>query len=180
MMCFARVSRTASDSRSDSKVMPLARSDRQAPSNAATRMRTSSGLKTPPAYLSMALSITCPAGGRLCLSSTMLFLLSMGGNLKRYFPNVLGVLADGPVGGEPRHSRDVEHTRARPIGGRQPQPFDASLRCVIGIEIDCHHVVVGMPQRVHERSEAIDIVGGKNTGLDRSAPLRELGRRCNN
>src|SRR6516165_10691119 len=53
--------------------------------------------------------------------------------------------ADGPVGGEPRYSCDVEHARARPIGGRQPQLFDASLRCVIGIEIRCHHVVVGMP-----------------------------------
>src|SRR5205823_3932642 len=62
MMYFASVSRTAFDSRSDSNVMPLARSDRHASSNAMTRMRTSSGLKTPPAYLSMASSITCPAG----------------------------------------------------------------------------------------------------------------------
>src|SRR6516162_5083757 len=28
------------------------------------------------------------------------------------------------------------------------EPFDASLRCKIGIEIRCDHVVVGMPQRV--------------------------------
>ena len=86
-------------------------------------------------------------------------LLSIGGTFKRYFPNVLRVLADGPVGGEPRHSCDVEHTRARPIGGRQPQPFDASLRCAIGIEVRCHHVVVGMPQRVHKHSESINVVG---------------------
>jgi hypothetical protein len=40
----------------------LAAHAQEAASNAATRMRTSSGLKTPPAYLSMASSITCPAG----------------------------------------------------------------------------------------------------------------------
>src|SRR5262249_1810486 len=159
MMCFASVSRTTSDSRSDSNVMPLARSDRQAPSNAATRMRTSSGLKTPPAYLSMALSITCPTGSS-CSASHLprLFLLPIGGKFKGYFPNVLGVLADGPVGGKPRHSCDVEHARARPIRGRQPQPFDASLHCVISIEVHCHHVVVGMPQRIHERGESVNIV----------------------
>src|SRR6266540_269283 len=159
MMCFASVSRTASDSRSDSKVIPRARSDRQASSNAATRMRTSLGLKTPPAYLSMALSITCPAGSCSVSYLRRLALLSIARKFKGYFPNVLGVLADGPVGGEPRHSRDVEHTRARPIGGRQPEPFDASLRCAIGIEIRCHHIVVGMPQLVHKHGEAVDIVG---------------------
>src|SRR5215470_15746097 len=127
MMCFASVSRTASDPRSDSNVMPLARSDRQAPSNAATRIRTSSGLKTPPAYLSMALSITCPSGSCSASHLRRLFLLQIGGKFKRYFPNVLGVLANGPVGGEPRHSCDVEHTRARPIGGRNPQPHEFSL-----------------------------------------------------
>src|SRR5262244_1172469 len=126
MMCFASVSRTASDPRSESNVMPLARSDRQAPSNAATRIRTSPGLKTPPAYLSMALSITCPTGSCSASHLRRLFLLQIGGKFKRYFPNVLGVLADGPV------------------GGQQPQPFDASLRCEVGIEIRCHHVVVGM------------------------------------
>src|SRR2546428_12133494 len=144
MMCFASVSRTSFDSRSDWNVMPLARSDRQAASNAATRMRTSSGLKTPPAYLSMALSITYSAGSCSISHVGRLFLLSIGGKFKGYFPNALGVLADGPVGGEPCHSCDVEHARARPIGGQQPQPFDASLRCEIGIEIRCHHVVVGM------------------------------------
>src|SRR5262249_3340483 len=144
MMCFARLSRAASDSRSDPKIMPLARSDRQAPSNAATRMRTSSGLKTPPAYLSMALSITCPAGACSVSHLRRLFPLSIGRTFKGYFPNVVGVLADGPVRGEPRHSCDVKDARARPIGGRKPQPFNASLRCTIGIEIRCHHVVVGM------------------------------------
>src|SRR5262249_49748212 len=73
------------------------------------------------------------------------FLLSIGGKFKGYVPNVLGILADGPVGGEPRHSRDVEHARAHPIKGRQPQLFDASLRCAIGIEIGCDHVVIGSP-----------------------------------
>src|SRR6266511_4169277 len=72
----------------------------------------------------------------------------IGGKLKGYFPNILGVLADGAVGGEPRHSCDVEHARARPIGGRQPQPLDSSLRCAIGIEIHCHHVVVRISQLV--------------------------------
>src|SRR5262249_52220897 len=109
-----------------------------------TRIRTSPGLKTPPAYLSMALSITCPTGSCSASHLRRLFLLQIGGKFKRYFPNVLGVLADGPVGGEPRHSCDVEHARTRPIGGQQPQPFDASLRCEVGIEIRCHHVVVGM------------------------------------
>src|SRR6266436_3794050 len=167
MMCFASVSRSAFDSRSNSNVMPLARSDRQAPSNAATRMRTSSGLKTPPEYLSMALTITCPTGSCSASHLGRLFLLPIGGKLKGYFPNVLGVLADGPVGGEPRHSCDVEHARAGPIECRQPQPFDASLRCVIGIEIHCDHVVVGMPQRIHERGESVNIVRCKDTGLDR-------------
>src|SRR5262244_635181 len=83
-------------------------------------------LKTPPAYLSMALSITCPTGSCSASHLRRLFLLQIGGKFKRYFPNVLGVLADGPV------------------GGQQPQPFDASLRCEVGIEIRCHHVVVGM------------------------------------
>src|SRR5215469_8265272 len=85
-----------------------------------------------------------PAGGSVshlrCLLS-----LSIGGNFKRYFPNVLGVLADRSVGGKPCHSCYVKHARARPIEGRQPEPFDASLRCTIGIEIRCHHILVGMP-----------------------------------
>src|SRR5215831_6830630 len=127
MMCFASVSHTAFDSRSDSNVMPLARSDRQAASNAATRMRTSSGPKTPPAYLSMAVRIAYSAGSCAVPHLGRLFLLSIGGKFKGYFPNVLGVLADGPVGGEPRHSCDVEHTRARPIGGQKPQPHEFSL-----------------------------------------------------
>jgi hypothetical protein len=69
-----------------------------------------------------------------------LFVLSaekIAGKFERYLPNVLGVLADGAIGGKPRHSCDVEHARARPIECRQPQPFDASLRCKIGIEIRC-------------------------------------------
>src|SRR5262249_18111377 len=179
MMCLASASRTASDSRSDSKVMPLSRSDRQAASNAATRMRTSWGLKTSPAYLSMALSITCPGGSCSVSRLRRMFPLSIGGKFKGYFPNVLGVLADRPIRGEPGHSCDVEHARARPIECRQPQPFDASLRCAIGIEIHCDHVVVGMPQRIHKRSESISIVGGKAPRLDRLDGLRELGRRRN-
>src|SRR2546427_12557043 len=107
MMCFASVSRTAFDSRSDSNVMPLARSDRQAPSNAATRMRTSSGLKTPPEYLSMAVSITCPTGSCSASHLRRLFLLPIAGKFKGYLPNVWDVRADGPVGGELRHSGDV-------------------------------------------------------------------------
>src|SRR5215471_242667 len=159
MMCLASASRAASSSRSDSKVMPLARSDRQALSNAATRVRTSSGLKTPPAYLSMAPRIRCPAGGWLCPHLRRLSLLSIEGKLKRYFPNVFGVLADGSVGGEPPHSCDVEHARACPIGGRLPQPFDVPLRGAIGIEIRRDHVVVGMPQRGRQLDETINIVG---------------------
>src|SRR5262244_99147 len=116
-------------------------------------------LKTPPAYLSMALSITCPTGSCSASHLRRLFLLPIGGKFKGYFPNVLGVLADGPVGGEPRHSCDVEHARASPIEGRQPQPFDASLHCVISIEIHCDHVIVGMPQRIHEGSKSVSIVG---------------------
>src|SRR5919201_1731168 len=65
MMYFASVSRTAFDSRSDSNVAPLARSARHASSNAATRMRTSSGLNAPPAYLSMASRITVPLAAAL-------------------------------------------------------------------------------------------------------------------
>ena len=90
-----------------------------------------------------------------------LFALSaekIAGKVERYLPNVLGVLADGAIGGKPRHSCDVEHARARPIECRQPQPFNASLRCKIGIEIRCDHVVVGMPQRIHERGESVNIV----------------------
>src|SRR5919198_3836766 len=49
---------------------------------------------------------------------------------KWYFPNLLGVLTDRPIGGEPRHSCNVECARARPIECRQPQPLDASLSCV--------------------------------------------------
>src|SRR5262249_10437693 len=97
----------------------------------------------------------------------LLFVLSaeeIAGKFKRYFPNVLGILADGAIGGKPRHSCDVEHAHARPIGCRQPQPFDASLRCEIGIEIRCDHVVVGMPQRVHERSESVGLSGCRRSG----------------
>src|SRR3984893_15071204 len=85
--------------------------------------------------------------GRTSPHDLPLFVLSaekIGGEFKRYFPNVLSVVADGAIGGEPRHSCDVEHAPARPIECRQPQPFDSSLRCKIGIEIHCNHVVVGM------------------------------------
>ena len=91
-----------------------------------------------------------------------LFLLSaekIAGKFKRYFPNVLSVLADGPIGGEPRHSCNVEHACARPIESRQPQPLDASLSCKIDIEIRCHHVVVGIAQRIHKRPETVSLVG---------------------
>src|SRR5262249_56598744 len=89
-----------------------------------------SGLKTPIAYLSRTyrwrLASRVPPAAAIS-HLRRLFLLSIGGKFKGYFPNVLGVLADGPVGGEPRHSCDVEHTRARPIGGRKPQPHEFSL-----------------------------------------------------
>jgi hypothetical protein len=61
-----------------------------------------------------------------------LFLLSaekIAGKFKWYFPNVLGVLADGPIGGEPRHSRDVEHARAPPCGDETARVHIAAWRC---------------------------------------------------
>src|SRR4029450_7130271 len=104
-------------------------------------------LQAPPALSPMRSSVPCPAGSCCVSHLRRLFLLSIGGKFKGYVPNVLGVLADGPVGGEPRHSCNVDHTRPHPIGGRAPKPLDASLRCAIGIEIHCDHVVVEMPQR---------------------------------
>jgi hypothetical protein len=57
--------------------------------------------------------------------------------------------------------------------------FDASLRCAIGIEIRCDHVVVGIAQCIHKRSEPAGIGGGKDTGLDRPDGFGQLGRLCN-
>jgi hypothetical protein len=45
---------------------------------------------------------------RRMVSKGPLFLLSIDGKFKWYLPNVLGVLANGPVGGEPRHSTRAE------------------------------------------------------------------------
>src|SRR5262249_32580804 len=108
MMCFASVSRTAFDSRSDSKVIPFARSDRQAPSNAATRMRTSSGLKTPIAYLSMALSITCPAGSCYLSSTTFVPALDWG-EVQRVLSKCLG-----PTRGRSGRRRTTPFVRGEP------------------------------------------------------------------
>src|SRR5260370_10339732 len=60
----------------------------------------------------------------------------------RHVPDLPGIFADGAVGGEPRHPRDVENAGPRPCRDHLPARVDAALGLEIGGEIRTHHVVV--------------------------------------
>src|ERR1700752_4382917 len=81
------------------------------------------------------------------------------GRAHRYVPDLLGIFANGAVGGEPRHSRDIEDRGASPGRHHLPAGVDAALGGVIGIEIGRDHIVVEVAQRVADGSEAGGIVG---------------------
>src|ERR1700722_8175194 len=67
---------------------------------------------------------------------------------RRHVPDILRIFADGAVGGEPRHPRDIEDAGPRPCRNHLPAGVDAALGLVVGIEIRAHHVMVEMAQRV--------------------------------
>src|SRR3981189_3356242 len=69
----------------------------------------------------------------------------------RHVPDILGIFADGAVGREPRHPRDVEDAGPGPCRDYLPARVDAALGRKIGVEISTHHVMVEMAQRVPDR-----------------------------
>src|SRR5437588_12987455 len=66
----------------------------------------------------------------------------LGWRLKRHIPDIAGVLADGAVGGEPRHVRNVPHAHLCPVGGRLPEDVDAALGGGMVIAVGSDHVIV--------------------------------------
>src|ERR1700741_3608251 len=68
----------------------------------------------------------------------------------RHVPDLLGIFANGAVGGEPRHARDVEDAGARPGRDHLPARVDAALGLVIGIEARTEHVVVEIAQLMRD------------------------------
>src|ERR1700757_2082870 len=81
-----------------------------------------------------------------------------------HVPDLLGIFADGTVGGEPRHTRDVEDAGTRPGRNYLPARVDAALRLVIGTEIGADHVVVEIAQRMRDGFEPAGLAGRELTG----------------
>src|SRR3979411_1319054 len=91
----------------------------------------------------------------------------------RHVPDILGIFADGAVGREPRHPRDVEDAGPRPGRAHLPARVDAVLGLVIGLDNRADHVVVEMAQRMPDRFEPGGIVGREFTALDRADGARK-------
>src|ERR1700722_18964645 len=90
-----------------------------------------------PARLRRASSPPCLRGSRL--------------GVHRDGPNLLRILPDGAIGGEPTRVRGVEHAAAPPGPRIAPKRRNLCLRAHIRIEIGRHHEPVMLLEAAHER-----------------------------
>src|SRR5262249_31823617 len=99
----------------------------------------------------------------------------LGWCLEGHIPDIARILADGAVGGEPRHMGNVLHAHPRPIGRRQPELVDAALGRDVVVKVCGYHVIVVMAQGVHQRREAPTFTRPEYAGVDSFYDLPQHG-----
>src|SRR5437667_10034467 len=109
--------------------------------------------------------MTLASAGRLARHAWRLLLLRRG-PAHRHVPDIFGIFANGSVGGEPWHARDIEDAGARPCRDHLPACVDAALGLIVGVEIRTHHVMVEMAQRMPDRFKAGGVTGREFSARD--------------
>src|ERR1700684_3720950 len=122
-------------------------SSARSPTTPAPCLPLPSGWKPPATAWSANSGLLCDKTSPVNLGAT---LLALGMSLQRKVPDIVCICGDGAVGREPGHPRDVEDRRPRPCRLRLPTGVDAALRCVIGIEVRAHHVMIEVAQRMRD------------------------------
>src|SRR5690348_17054665 len=94
--------------------------------------------------------------------------------MHRHVPDLLGIFANGAVGGKPGHARHVEDAGPRPGRDHLPACVDAALRLVIGVEIGADHVMVEITQRMRDGFEPARLARRELARADRIDGACEL------